>query len=519
MNSGGQSLGRRSFISGNLALLASAMLVPPRALAALPATDLDFASALTAARAIRAGDISSLELTQHVLDRVGRLNPRINAIVVPTADAALARAREADEAAARKQWWGPFHGVPCTVKETFEMAGARTTAGMPALANHISTRDAPVVARLRAAGAVILGKTNVPRGAADWQSYNDIYGTTNNPWDVTCTPGGSSGGEAAALAAGLNYLAIGSDIGGSIRVPAHFCGVYGHKPTLNVVPLRGHVPPPPNVPAIPADLAVAGPMARSAGDLKALLEILAGPDQEDAKAYRWSLPPARGARLTDYRIGAVLDDPLCPVSPEVGTLMARAVEAFRKAGAQVEEGWPKSVKPGEQYDTYLHLLNATFAFLLRDDQIDDVRRRAAQTDGSIASKRAFAWTAPHKHFTAATVRRIAARAAWEQYFETHDAFLMPTAFVSAFPHDHSDNQDRRVLATPGGPRPYSDLLFWISFATLTGLPATTAPIGLTADGLPVGVQIMGPYLEDATPIDVAGKLADVIGGFQPPKGY
>ena len=285
-------LSRRSFLSGSLALMGSTVLSAARSVTARPASDLDFASALAAARAIRAGEVSSLELTRHTLDRISRLNPRINAIVTLTADAALARAREADDALARKQTWGPFHGVPCTIKDTFETAGVRTTAGATQFTSHVPSRDAVVVARLRAAGAVILGKTNVPRLAADWQSYNEIFGVSNNPWDVTRTPGGSSGGEAAALAAGLTYLSVGSDIGGSIRVPAHFCGVYGHKPTLNVVPNRGHIPPPPNVIGGPQDLAVAGPLARGAADLKAVLEVLGGPDSEDATAYRWSLPPA-----------------------------------------------------------------------------------------------------------------------------------------------------------------------------------------------------------------------------------
>jgi amidase len=512
-------LSRRSFLSGSLAVMSSTLLLPARAGAARPAADLDFASALAAARAIRAGEISSLELTRHTLDRISRLNPRINAIVTLTADAALARAREADDALARKVSWGPVHGVPCTIKDTFETAGVRTTAGATQFTNHVPARDAVVVARLRGAGAVILGKTNVPRLAADWQSYNEIFGATNNPWDVTRTPGGSSGGEAAALAAGLTFLSVGSDIGGSIRVPAHFCGVYGHKPTLNVVPNRGHIPPPPNVVVGPQDLAVAGPLARSAADLKAMLEVLGGPDNEDATAYRWSLPPARGARLSDYRIGYVVDDPLCRVSPDATTLMTRAVDALRKGGAQLEEGWPDGVNPAIQYDTYLYLLWATFSGLMPDDQFENLRKLAAQQDGSMASKRALAWTAPQKVSRPWTGRRMAARARWQEYFRTHDAFLMPTSFIPAFAHDHSPSSDRRTLATAAGPRPYFDLLFWISFATVTGLPATTAPIGLTRDGLPVGMQIMGPYLEDATPIDVAGKLADLIGGFQRPNGY
>jgi len=377
-----------------------------------------------------------------------------------------------------------------------------------------------VVARLRAAGVVILGKTNVPLMARDWQSYNDIFGTTNNPWDLTRTPGGSSGGEAAALAAGLSYLSVGSDIGGSIRGPAHFCGVYGHKPTLNVVPSRGHIPPlPGSPPGSPSSLAVSGPLARSAGDLQAALTVLGGPDTLEARAYRWFLPPARRSRLSEYRIGCVLDDPLCPVVSDVEEVMVEAITALRKAGASVEEGWPQGVTPAEQYDTYLYLLNAGYAMGLSDDQIERARQRAANQDGTRQAKRALAWTAPHKHFMMADGRRLAARAVWQRYFDTHDAFLLPTAFVAAFPHDHSANRDNRVLTTPQGPRQYGDLLFWISFATLTGLPATTAPVGLTRAGLPVGLQIMGPYLEDATPIDLAGKLADVLGGFRPPQGY
>jgi amidase len=199
--------------------------------------------------------------------------------------------------------------------------------------------------------------------------------------------------------------------------------------------------------------------------------------------------------------------------------MAEAVEALRKAGAQVEEGWPPDVVPAEQYETYLYLLASVFAFQLRDDQIEEMRQRAAKQDGTYQAKQALAWTAPHKHFLTADSGRMVARAVWQEYFRTHDAFLLPTAFVPAFPHDHTTDMNNRILTTLKGPRPYRDMLFWISFATLTGLPATTAPVGLTRDGLPVGIQIIGPHLEDATPIDLAGKLADVVGGFRPPKGY
>jgi len=511
-------LTRRSFLGGGLAL-AGATVLPARSARAAVA-DLDFASALDAARAIRRGDVSSVELTTRMLDRIALHNRHLNAIVTLTADGALARARAADEARARGEWWGPFHGVPCTVKDTFEVTGVATTAGSPTLKNHVPARDAAVVLRLRRAGGVVLGKTNVPLWASDWQSYNEVFGASNNPWNLARTPGGSTGGGAAALAAGLTYLEPGSDIGGSIRVPAHFCGVYGHKPTRGVVPLRGHIPPPPGTPPSPPPLLpVAGPLARSAADLRAALEVLGGPDEEDARAFRWSLPPARGTRLTDYRIGFVLDDPTCRVSSDVSEVLARAIEALRRAGAKLEEGWPKGVSPAQQYDTYLYLLNSVFAFNLRDDQVEGTRRRAENQDGSYVAKQALAWTAPFKHYSAAVGQRNAAQAVWQEFFRTHDAFLLPTAFVAAFPHDHNPRLFDRRLATPEGSRQYLDLLFWISFATLTGLPATTAPIGLTRDGLPVGIQIVGPHLEDATPIDVAGRLAEVIGGFTPPKGF
>jgi amidase len=510
-------LTRRAFLGGAATLVGTSLLGARPAAAAVG--DLDFTPALAAAQAIRRGEVSSVELTRRMLDRIGRHNVRLNAIVTLTADAALARAGAADEARSRGEWWGPFHGVPCTIKDTLEVAGVRTTAGSPQLASHQSARDAVIVARLRAAGAVLLGKTNVPPMAADWQSHNPIFGATNNPWDPTRTPGGSTGGGAAAIAAGLSFLEPGSDLAGSIRIPAHFCGIYGHKPTLGVIPQRGHIPPPPGITAPPPVLPVLGPLARSAADLRAALEVMGGPDDEDARAYRWSLPPARGARLAEYRLGFVLDDPACPVASDVREVLGRAIDGLRAAGVQLEEGWPPGLKPAEQYETYLTLLYSLFAIEARDEQLEGLRQRAARQDGSHEARWARAFTAPHRHYALANGRRMAARGIWRAYFQTHDAFLLPTTLVAAFPHDHSGDMMARRLTTPEGPRSYLDLSFWISFATLAGLPATTAPVGLTRGNLPVGIQIVGPYLEDATPIDVAGRLADVLGGFRPPPGF
>jgi len=482
-------------------------------------SDLTFVSAIEASRAIRKGEVSSLELTKYMLDRIEKYNPTINAVITILKDEALNRVRAADKALAEGELWGPLHGVPCSVKDTFEIANVLTTAGIPALAKHIPKKNAVVVERLLKAGAVIIGHTNVPFMASDLQSYNEIFGTTNNPWDIERTPGGSTGGGAAALAAGLSYLSIGSDIGGSIRTPSNFCGVFGHKPSLNVISGRGHIPPLPGTLVPPSNLSVIGPLARSAADLKLALKIFGGPDPNDAIAYSWNLPPSRGSRLSDYRIGYVFDDPLCPVISEVKELLIQAIKALREKGAELEEGWPSRVNPSSQYETYRFLLMSTYAYELQDDMIEEARELAAKKDGSDEARAAWAWTAPHKHFQMANVARMTARAVWQDYFRTHDAFLLPTTFVPAFPHDHSIPMEKRRLNTPEGPRPYLDILFWISFATLTGLPATTAPIGLTKDGLPVGIQIIGPYLEDATPIDFAGILADITGGFKPPKGY
>jgi amidase len=481
--------------------------------------DLDFASAIDAAKLIRQRKASSRELTARMLERIKKFNPELNAVVNVLSDQSLTEARRADEAQAHREPLGPLHGVPILVKDAFEIANVPTTGGIPQLAQYRPTTDSEVVRRLRAAGAVILGNTNVPFVLNDWQSYNSIYGTTNNPWDLKRTPGGSSGGSTAALAAGLAYLSPGSDRSGSLRVPADFCGVYAHKPSLNIVPLRGWFPSPPGgPPQLPETLSVAGPIARSAKDLLLAMQIMGGPDGAEALAYRWSMPVPRRQRLTDYRVGFVLDDDNCPVDVPVRKRLQETVAALKTAGVQVREGWPRGIDPQAQYRDYLYLLFSSLG-MPPGVKPEGLQGLAAKADGSVGSIMAQANLDPHGRYLDHERLQVDARLAWQAGFGEIDVFLMPASFVAAFPHDHSEPQVSRRLVTSDGPRPYLDLMFWNAFATLAGLPSTAAPVGRTDQGLPVGVQIVGPYLEDATPIDFADRLASLIGGFVPPPGY
>jgi amidase len=509
---------RRAFLktASGIAVSAPFISLMPRADAQTKKFDPNFGAATEAVKAVRGGVISSRELTEHVFKRIRKHNPKINAFVTLLEEQAMEQAKKADELTARQKASAKLHGLPIVVKDTFATAGVRTTAGSKQFEKYIPKEAAVVVARLKGAGAIIVGKTNLPEFAGDWQSYNQIAGVTNNPWDLSRTPGGSTGGGAAALAAGFGFLEIGSDIGGSIRIPSHFCGLYGHKPTLDVVPLAGHIPPPPGVIA-PSELPVAGPLARSAEDLLLELDVVAGAAPGEAIAYRWSLPKPRKTRLSDYKIGFVVDDPYCPVDSQMKEVLVQAVDAMRKRGVTLVEGWPNGVNPDAMHDNYLFLLSATLNAALPEAALKPMQE-------AVKSGAKDAWLlgalASHREWGRQTEARYRARAVWQTFFKDYDAFLSPVDFTPAFQHNHA-NPDilARKLKTTEGERDYRDQTRWICFATLTGCPATVAPVGRTKAGLPVGIQIMGPYLEDATPIDIAWKMADVVGGFTPPPGY
>ncbi len=472
------------------------------------------ADAVELLAALKAKELSSRELLDALVARIDRYDARVGAVVVTDLDRATETARRADDATARGETWGPLHGLPMTVKEAFDVEGLPTTSGSPELVGNRAVRDASAVARLRRAGAVIFGKTNVPLFTGDLQTYNDVYGTTVNPWNPDVTCGGSSGGSAAAVAAGFTPLELGSDIGGSVRNPAHFCGVYGLKTTFGLVSLRGHVPGPPGTRSR-TDLAVAGPLGRSGRDLALALGVLAGPDEPDDRAWRVELVPPRHRSLEGLRVAAVLDHPRCPVGREVAALLAATVERMQQAGARVDTEPVGLPDLDASHRLYLPLLYGAMAAGFPVE----VRRSADATvddlDPADESRHAYlvrGVAQRHRHWLALDERRHRLRAGWEQFFDRYDVLVCPPGPVPAFPHDHSEI-GARTLVIDGEARDYWDQLFWAGIATVAYLPAAVAPIGLSSDGLPVGIQVVGRAYDD---LEVAA-VADAVGtGFVPP---
>jgi len=480
----------------------------------------EFQSATTLVKAISRREIGSLELLELFLDRVNKLNSPINAVVALDVEGARRRAREADEALARGQVLGALHGLPMTIKDTYEVTGMPATAGAPELKNYKPRKNALAVQRLMDAGAVIFGKTNTPLMAMDFQSYNAVYGTTNNPWDLTRVPGGSSGGAAAALAAGLTSLELGSDIGGSIRNPAHFCGVYGHKPSYGLVPLQGHIPGPPGTLSM-GDLGVAGPLAQSADDLALAMGLLAGPIPLESAAWRLDLPEPRRQSLRDYRVAAWLSEPMAPIDTEIAGLLENLVTSLSRAGVTVNREARPTFSFEDSLRVYLRLLNAAISSGLPPEQFANLTKRAKELpadDQSLSAITVRSMTMPHREWIAENEIRTRLRYGWAEFFKNFDVLLCPVVPVPAFAHDHTPF-DQRTLVINGEVRSYREMLFWVSHATGAYLPATVAPIGRTSSGLPVGVQIIGPYLDDFTTIDFARRLGEVTEGFVSPPGY
>ena len=471
--------------------------------------DLDATGQLAALAARR---ISAVDLLKAALARHDQLHGSVNAVVMAEPDRAMERAKAVDDLRAKGEPLGPLAGLPMTVKDTFDVVGMPASSGLEALRRR-QAEDAIVVARARAAGAVIWGKTNTPVMAGDWQTFNALYGTTNNPWDVHRTTGGSSGGSAAALATRVTALEIGSDIGGSLRVPASFCGVFSHKPTWGLVPQHGHVPPKPGS-WVERDLNVVGPMARSARDLRLLLSVLAG----GAVA-----PKAAPADLKVTRIALWLDEPAFPLDAEVRAVVETLARELAAQGVEVTP-IPAPVDPRALIASYHTLLGAVLGedlppAAMRQMQLMRPIAKLAMKRGAhplSTAAMSLAYTATHREWMEADAVRCRLRHDIGPLFERYDAILAPITPVPAFPHDHRAFQNRALTLSGGTSAPYTSMLNWIALATALGLPATAVPAGRAPSGLPVGAQLIGPIGGDARTLAIAQAIDEAVRGFVPP---
>jgi len=453
--------------------------------------------------ALESKQVSATEVLGMYLDRIGRLDPQVNAVVTLAADRAQAEAQAVDDARAKGDELGQLAGVPITIKDALATEGIRSTGGATELAEFVPDDDAAVVDTVRSAGAIVFGKTNLPRWSGDYQSYNDMFGTTNNPWDLERTPGGSSGGPAAAVAMGFTAFEIGTDIGGSIRQPSAFCGIYGHKPSFGVVPTHGYLDSVSFHRNI-ADVNVFGPMARSVEDLDLLLDLLAGPNPDDAPAWHLALPEPRASKLGDFRVAAWLDDDFCPVDDSVRAVLTAAVEALESAGARIDHDRRPDLDPETASIDGANLIGAA------TDISDSDQLEAPELDARVGMMHRV-WDVMHR-------QRGLIRQRWAEFFTDIDILLCPVTPVPAFGHVHAaegSNWAHSVLAEYDD-MPYRHLLRWNTMIGSAYLPVTVPPIGRTDDDLPVGIQVVAPFLHDRTAIEFTRQITEVIGGYEPP---
>jgi amidase len=481
--------------------------------------DLPFRSAKQLAALLRREKIGCLELLDLYMKRVERYNPTLNAIIFMDIEAARRRARHADAALAQGDVWGPLHGVPMTIKESYDVMGMPTTWGVPQYKDNYPPTNALAVERFLKAGAVLFGKTNVPLYLADWQTFNEIYGTTNNPWDVTRVPGGSSGGSAAALAAGLTGLEAGSDIGASIRNPAHYCGVYGHKPTYGIVSPRGQALP---GKVAAADISVVGPMARSAEDLALALRVMAGPDEIDGRGWQLRLPKPTQKALRDYKIAVVYTDAEAEVDMAVQDRLHAVVDFLVHNKVTVSESARPKIDSRAAHRNYIQLLRAATSGRLTPELFQE-NLQAAQAlqpgEAGYEAQMIRAQAMYHRDWHSFNEERHHMRLAWADFFQEYDLLLCPTATTVAFPHHQQGERWERMLMVNGQPQPSTTQMFWAGYSCNFYLPSTVAPAGLSREGLPVGVQIIGPQYGDYTCIHFARLLEQEFYRFTPPPGF
>lgn len=437
------------------------------------------------AAGLRKKAFSAQELCRAAIERIEALDPQINAVVVRDFERAHTEARLADEALARGEQKA-LTGVPVTVKESFDLRGHATTWGFAFHSEHVAREDALAVQRLKAAGAVVLGKTNVPPALADWQSANPIYGRTNNPHDVTRSPGGSSGGGAAAIAMGFSALEMGSDIGGSIRVPAAFCGVYGHKSSHGLLPMGGHSAG--GALAAPQLLSVIGPMARSAQDLALALDVVAGPDAE-SPANKVALPAPRHAVLRNFRVFLLDHHPAARADRTILGALEKLADHLTREGATVAR--QSSLLPDlhVQWKTYQTMLHTILS-----------RRDSSVTRAPISA---------HEWMDLLDAQ-LRIRRQWHEFFRHFDIVICPAFGTPAFPHWDDPDWRNRSLDVDGDAANFGAQLGWAGIATVANLPSTAIPLGLTASGLPIAVQAIGPFLDDKTTIAFAGMVGHEI---------
>lgn len=462
-------------------------------------------SAFQLAKGIKAREYTAEAVLNHFLERTHRINPALNAIVVLKEDQAREQARAADLAAEQGKDLGPLHGVPMTIKETFEIEGWPTTAGHKGYRDNISTLTAVTVQRLIDAGAVIFGKTNVPEFAGDLQSYNDIYGTTNNPWNTALTPGGSSGGAAAALAAGLTPLELGSDIGGSIRTPAAFCGIFGLKTTYGLVPMRGHVPGPSGALG-KRDMGVTGPLARHLDDLEAELDLLAGPDRDMAPAWKVELPAPTKKSLSDYRFASWLNDDWAPVDNEVLSGLVEFCETLKQQGAEIEDAQPEGLNLEKSHRLYYHLLGGVMGPGIPEFMREKMKPLAAGDGDDYRSRFARGALQSHAEWLNKDEERAQLQQRWAELFERYDVLICPVTNTLPFPHSQDISSIDRTLTINDKAEPYLDVTVWAGVAGVAGLPAISFPVGFGENGLPRAVQIIGPAWSEKTLIHIARQL-------------
>ena len=478
-------------------------------------TDLAYTGAGELAALIRGRRVSAVEVLESYLDRINRYNPILNAIVTIDEERARARAQEADSMLARGETRGPLHGVPITIKDAIETAGLRTTGGYPPLADYIPVKDATVVRRLKDAGAVIIGKTNLPVMSADYRADNPIFGRTNNPWDPGRTPGGSTGGGAAALAAGLTALEIGSDIAASLRNPAHCCGVFALKPTEHRVPLTGHIPELPGMMRGVRHMNTIGPLARSVEDLTLALQVIAGPDGRE-----WEVPPVPLEEppvksLREMKLAWMDDFGGVPVSRDTHAALEQLAGELKRHGCRIERRAPEGFDFTLAWEAWGEILMAERAATAPERALERVSALNAAVDSEIAIYRGMARgvNATMQQYTESLTKRDTLLGILETFFQHWDALLCPVMVGPAIPHvpfgtpvDVDGEQVSYLLAATAHTCPFN----------LTGHPAVVVPLTQSSEGLPIGLQIVGRLWGEMALLALAGKLTDVTGSFTRP---